>query len=253
MPKTFYLTKEEIPADQVGCYEAKNGRYELTKLDDDHPVVSTKKDLETTQTTLKNQISTLQQEKTVAESKILPEGMVAVIPAVKELGEAAQSAGLNKKEIPTLKTKADQAEAKLKEREEADTINAIADESKLNRDAFRDHVKANGLKFETKTEKVDDKDVTTCLVITTDAAGAEVKTSLGEYLKGKGSHIAKAQSGNGDDSDDETIDIIDQEPGDKTKNTGNQFDAIRKEVEEKTKSAQATGGSFKDRFYRRNP
>lgn len=249
MPKTFYLTRDEIPNDQAGCYEAGNGRWELTKLDDDHPVVVTKKELETTQGNLKTQIQTLRQEKAIIENKSLPEGMVAAALEVKELGEAAQSAGLTKKEIPTLKTRADQAEAKLKERDELDLINRIADETGRNRIAFAEHVKANNLKFETETESLDGENVSSLFVITTDNEGKEGKISLSEYLKSKASHLAPARKEKFEV--EETIDVIDQESGEKNKNTGNEFDVIRKEIERRAESAGKLKGaiSFADKFY----
>ncbi|HRH40397.1 MAG TPA: hypothetical protein PKY82_02045 [Pyrinomonadaceae bacterium] len=250
MPKTSYNTKEEIPADQVGCYTERNGKWVLTDLENDHPVIITKTELETTQTGLKTTISDLQTRVAVAESKTLQDGMVPVSPIVKKLGEAAQTAGLTDKEIPTLKTRADQAEAKLKEREESELISTIADETGKNRIAFAEHVKANGLKFETKTEKVDDKDVTTRLVVTTDADGKEVKTSITEYLKTRGTHIAAAKAKA--DGDDDTIDVIDQDPADKTRNTGNEFDAIRQEVDTRYGTANTENVSFADKFHGRN-
>ncbi len=49
MPKTFYTNESDIPDNLKGAYEAKNGRYELTKLDDDHPTIVTNKSLTTDQ------------------------------------------------------------------------------------------------------------------------------------------------------------------------------------------------------------
>lgn len=258
MPKTSYPNKEAVPADQIGAYkqDPNSDAWILTDYEDDHPLVVTKKSLEQTQITLKGQITDLQNQVTTANSKALPEGMVAVLPAVKELGETAQGSGLTKKEIPGLKTRADQAEAKLREKEEAETISSIADENEVNRIAFGEHVKANNLKFETKTEKVDDKDVITRFVVTTDGEGKEVKTSIAEYLKTKGSHIpkasAKAANDDADDADDETIDLIDQDPDERNNKPGNEFDTIRQEVKQRYSTPKTAGGSsFKDKFYNR--
>ncbi len=111
MPKSFYQNETDIPADQKGAYVSKNGRWELTDLDSDHPTIANKTELETTQRSLKGQITTLtnqandlQQKLTIAETKNLPQGMVAVAPEIKELGEAAKQAEIDKDEMPTLKT-----------------------------------------------------------------------------------------------------------------------------------------------------
>jgi hypothetical protein len=124
MPKTFYANESDIPENLKGAYEAKNGRWELTKLDDDHPVLVTNKSLNSEQTRLKGQITTLTTEKDTAErereearNKAIPHGFRAVPKEVAELGESVKATGLKSDEIANLKTKVDEYEKEKTESE----------------------------------------------------------------------------------------------------------------------------------------
>jgi hypothetical protein len=132
MPKTFYANETDIPENQKGSYVQKNGRWELTDLDDEHPTIKTKQSLETTQTELKNQISSLtaekgnlERERDEAKAKSVPHGFRAVKADVAELGETVKQSGLTKEQFIALKTendafKAEKAETEgLKLRQEA--------------------------------------------------------------------------------------------------------------------------------------
>lgn len=111
MPRTFYANESEVPENMKGCYEAKNGRWELTNLDNDHPVIVTKKGLETTNSTLKTEneslnvkVGNLEREKTELSGKSVPHGYRAVKKEVAEIGEIAVAEGLSVDSVKTLKT-----------------------------------------------------------------------------------------------------------------------------------------------------
>lgn len=163
MPKTFYTNETDIPADQKGAYVNKNGRWELSELDAEHPTIIAKTGLETTQKTLRSEIKTLtdqagelQQKLTVAESKVLSDGMVAVPPAVKELGEAAQVAGLKKTdiaEVSTLKTKVTDYETRdAQNAKKQNAITVLKSIGAKNPEAFFDIKASDNVDFETEGE-----------------------------------------------------------------------------------------------------
>ncbi|HRH45814.1 MAG TPA: hypothetical protein PKY82_29500 [Pyrinomonadaceae bacterium] len=119
MPKSFYLNESDIPADQKGCYENKNGRWQLTNLESDHPVIATKTSLETTNAQLKTtndsltvQVTNLEREKIELSTKSVPHGYRAVPKEVAELGETAKAEGFSKEELPQVKTKLTDLETK---------------------------------------------------------------------------------------------------------------------------------------------
>jgi hypothetical protein len=187
MPRSFYANESEIPADQKGCYEAKNGRWELTKLDESHPVIVVKTSLETTNTQLKTtndsltaQIGNLEREKTEISSKSVPHGYRAVKKEVAELGEAAVAEGLTADSVKTLKTenetlkteKTSQSERELKTKAlKAAGINDV--------DGFFELKASDNLKLE--TEMVDGKEK--FFVVTETNGVKEKKVFDTEYLK----------------------------------------------------------------------
>jgi len=188
MPRTFYANESEIPADQKGCYENKNGRWELTKLDTDHPVMITKASLESTQTTLKTQndsltaqVGNLEREKTELSGKSVPHGYRAVKKEVAELGEIAVAEGLSTASVKTLKAENDQfkteksssAERELKTR----ALKAIGIEDVQ---GFFELKASDNLKIETET--VDGKEK--FFVILENNGVREKKGFDAEYLKG---------------------------------------------------------------------
>lgn len=159
MPKTFYTNETDIPADQKGCYELKHGRWELTMLDNDHPVVVTKTSLETTNRTLKTEntdltakVSNLEQEKTELSSKSVPHGYRAVKKEVAEVGEVAIAESLTVDSIKALKTENEtlkKTEANRTEREiKTRALKAVGIE---NVDAFFELKASDNLKLETET------------------------------------------------------------------------------------------------------
>jgi hypothetical protein len=156
MPKTFYANETDIPENLKGAYEAKNGRWELTKLDDDHPVLATNKSLNTEQGRLKGQITTLTTEKETAErerddarNKSVPHGFRAVPKEVAELGEAVKAVGLKSEEVADLKTKVDEYEKEKTDRaKKALKTKAAAAAGITNTDLFFNLKATDGLEFE---------------------------------------------------------------------------------------------------------
>jgi hypothetical protein len=247
MPRTFYTNETDIPADQKGAYTQKNGRWELTDLDDEHPVVVAKKSLETTQTTLKTANSDLQQKLTIAETKVLGDGMVAVAPEVKELGETAQNLGLKKTDIPSLKTRAEAAETKLTQKEKSELDERVAAAAGKNPNAWKEHATANGLTYKEKTEK-DEKgsETVSFVVVTKGDDNKEVETPLKDYVEKKASHVASAVA----EKPRKGFNFP-KEKG--VPETGNQFDAIREKVKEEVGVTQNNNLSFAEKFYGTSP
>lgn len=104
----------EPPENLKGAYVQKDGVWVLDDLSDDHPVVVTKTELETTQKTLKAQIDNLtaatgnlERERDEYKGKAIPHGYRAVSKEIAELGEAVRQQGLSKDELGALKTELD--------------------------------------------------------------------------------------------------------------------------------------------------
>lgn len=132
MPKSFYANETDIPENLKGGYEAKNGRWELTKLDDEHPTIITNKSLNKTQGEQKTQIDNLtatngnlERERDEAKAKSIPSGFRAVSKEIAELGEAVKSVNLSKDEVAALKTEND----KFKSAAAETTANALRREA----------------------------------------------------------------------------------------------------------------------------
>lgn len=181
MLKTFYANESEIPENLKAAYVAKNGRWELDDLANDHPVVVTKADLETNNKELKKLNTSLNQEKARLESSSLPEGKVAVDPEVEKLGQAAKAANLKAADIPTLATKAEDLQKQIDASTREKTITDVASSLGYN-DKFVELAKDKNLSFEKATEKVGDKD-TDVFYVVSEADGKTTKTKVDEFLK----------------------------------------------------------------------
>lgn len=191
MPKTFYSNEADIPADQKGAYVQKNdGKWWLTDLENDHPVVQTKMSLETTQTSLKMQITDLTNQKTVLErknqelsTKGVPEGYEAVPKDEAELGKAAKAQGLTKEQIPQMKTENEQYKQKEETEKQVKFYEEVAgDESVgMNPAAFAKLALQEKLKIEKVVEKIDGKDSTKYVVVEKDGDGGEKKTNVKDF------------------------------------------------------------------------
>ena len=196
MPKSFYLDATDIPDNQRGAYASKNGRWELTELDTDHPTIATKTELETTQRGLKSQIATLttqaadlQQKLTISQTRALPEGQVAVTPEVKTLGESIQTLGIKPGELTGLKSRAEAAETKLNEISFSQTVNEAAKSINRNSKGVETLLKANGLQLEIKEETVDGKP-TKKFYATGGAGDDKTSVALEAYVAEHGGYIA---------------------------------------------------------------
>lgn len=120
--KPFYQNETDIPDNLKGAYEAKNGRYELLKLSDEHPVVKhnetlvrEKGEVETKLSNLTATVGNLERERDEAKAKTVPHGFRAVKTDVAELGEAVKASGLTKEQFTALKTENDEFKAKAAE------------------------------------------------------------------------------------------------------------------------------------------
>jgi hypothetical protein len=187
MPKTFYANESDIPAEQKGCYEAKNGRWELTNLDNDHPVIVTKLGLETTNTELKTtnasltaQVGNLEREKTELSGKSVPHGYRAVKKEVAELGEVAAAEGLSVDTVKTLKTENEGFKSKETERSDRELKTRALKAAGINDiDGFFELKASDNLKIE--TEKIGDEEK--FYVVTETNGVKEKKVFDTDYLK----------------------------------------------------------------------
>lgn len=76
--KTYYANESDIPENLKGAYVARNSRYELAKLEADHPSIVALDEIKLKHDTLKTQNGELLEAQTRLESKLLPDGQVAV-------------------------------------------------------------------------------------------------------------------------------------------------------------------------------
>jgi hypothetical protein len=194
--KFFYLNKEDIPAGLVDAYVEKNGRWELEELEDDVPIVQIKQSLERTQTTLKTQVTDAENRATRAEAKAMSAGKVAVDPDVEELGNAAKAAGLKTTELAGFKTKGDELQGKIDELQGKldavdyeKTLASVAGDHGLN-DKFIELAKDKKLKFESRTEKDEEKNDVTVWDVVSEKDGKTEKQSIGDFIE-KNSFFSK--------------------------------------------------------------
>lgn len=179
--KHFYLKKEDIPAGLVDAYAENNGRWELVELEDDVPIVQTKKSLETTQVTLKEDLRKTNEDKTRAEANQLPAGKIAVDPEIEKLGNAAKAAELKAEEIPALKTAAADLQKQIDATAYEKTLASVAEDHGLN-DKFIELAKDKNLKFESRVEK-DGDDKTTVWDVVSEKDGKTEKHKIDDFLE----------------------------------------------------------------------
>jgi len=194
MPKLlpFYPNADAVPADLKGAYAkaADSEKYVLIELDDDVPIVQTKKSLEATQTTLKEDARKANDRAVRAEAKAMPDGKIAVDPDVEELGNAAKAAGLKTADISTFKTKADEFQGKIDELQgkldagEYDkTLASVAEDHGLN-NKFVKLAQEKNLKFESRTEKGEgDEEATVWDVVVDKGEGKTEKQFVGDFIE----------------------------------------------------------------------
>lgn len=217
------------------------GKYRL-QLDGKHPVQLKNTELLTSVSTLTGEVQKIGAEKTKLELKVLPDGKIAADPSVVELGETAFALGLKtKKDVEGLKTRAETAEQKLN-REAEEKLNAeVAAAIGKNPSAWAEHVTARGLTFKKTTVKDDaGNEVTNYTVVSKGDDGKDVETPLKDYATQKASHVAagkppKRKFG---------VPNEEGESGDE-----NEFDQIRKEMDEKLKTNATKTASFADTFF----
>lgn len=183
MPKIIFDTKDEIPESLRAQVVEVDGKFELDAkgvLDKNKELLADNSKLKTDKANLETQVTELK-----TKSPDVPRGHRIVALDIAELGEAAKGAGLVKDELPTLKTTVSDLQSKIAERD-ADEINAkVAAVAKKDLAAWREHAKANGLRFEQRDEggKAD------FAVFKKGADGKEVETKLGDYVKTSASHV----------------------------------------------------------------
>lgn len=181
-------------------------------------------------------------EKTRLEAKAIPDGHVAVVPAIAELGETAVSLGFKtKKDVADLKTRAETAEGKLEREAVAKTNARVAAAAGKNLDAWTEHVTAKGVKFEETTIKDDGgHDVTAITATFKDDGGNEVKLPLKEYVEKNAAHVGAAEKkrrGFGFPKEETA------------EGETNEFEEIRKTAAEQNKAKQGSNASFADTFF----
>jgi hypothetical protein len=182
--KPFYPSEDKVPADLKGAYakDANSDRYILIELDDDVPIVQTKLSLETTQTTLKEEVRKANEKITRLETTQLPAGKIAVDPEIETLGNAAKAAELKAEDIPALKTKADDLQKQIDQTNYEKTIQEVATANELN-DKFVELAKDKNLKFEKKTEKDEEKNDVDVWYVTQEKDGNKETIALDKFFE----------------------------------------------------------------------
>jgi hypothetical protein len=200
MPKIIFdaTEKKDIPEHLLSqAKELEGGGWEL----DAKGVLSKNKELLKDNAKLGEKVSDLEAAKEAAEESAKEWKGKANIPAdkqivdkeVAELGEAAKAAQIFKDEMPTLKTKADDLQAKLDARD-AEAINTkVAEMSGKDAQAWREHATANNLRYEKRTEKVDNEDKEYFVVFKKGEDGTETEAKLSDYLTSSAAHVKDAE------------------------------------------------------------
>lgn len=192
MLRTSYDKLENIPENQRGAYIERDGRWLLDELDKDHSLVQKRDELLRSESALKSQNTKLANDKAALESRTIPEGQRAVPVEVAELGEAAQTTGWKKDEFATVKTERDELQSKLAARDRAEIVGRAAKAANRSEQAFADHADAKNLQFAEADETVDGKAVKQIYVVGRDAAGAETKTRVEDYVPQNAAHVPLA-------------------------------------------------------------
>jgi hypothetical protein len=159
MLQTTYAKKEDVPADKIGAYIEKDGKWVLDDLSNDHPVVAKRDELLTKTSTQQGQITRLSNEVATLKVTSVPEGHAIVPVADKQLLDAVKPLGT----VEEIKTKLTEYPT-LKEKEQSRTLDELYDKAAKelgyeNVGAFKAIAKALKLDIKFKPEKVDGKDV----------------------------------------------------------------------------------------------
>jgi len=93
MLRTSYNAESEIPENMKGAYVARDGKFVLDDLADDHPVVTSKKDLLREKSTAVRKSEELQADLDNAKTSSIPRGHVAVAKADAELLDKIKTHG----------------------------------------------------------------------------------------------------------------------------------------------------------------
>ena len=93
MLRTFYQTESEIPENLKGAYVARDGRFVLDDLSEDHPVVVNKKQALIDKSNAVSRADGLQADLDAAKQSSVPRGHVAVPRADQELLEKLKPLG----------------------------------------------------------------------------------------------------------------------------------------------------------------
>lgn len=159
MLQPSYASKEAIPADKVGAYVEKDGKWVLDDLSDDHPVVTHKKTLERDLATEKGKVTRLTNEKAALESNVLPPGTKPVPEADAELLELVKPLG-DKKAVKAVIDEHKTLSQEKREREQDATLERAAQLAGYdNPEAFKAAARAQNVQVTFKEETVDGKKV----------------------------------------------------------------------------------------------
>jgi hypothetical protein len=159
MLQTSYAKKEDIPAEKVGAYIEKDGKFVLDDLSNDHPVVAKRDELLTKTSTQQGQITRLTNENATLKVTAIPEGHAVIPVADKQLLDAVKPLGT----LEEIKAKVTEYPT-LKEKEQSRTLDELYEKAAKdlgyeNTAAFKAIAKALKLDVKFKPEKIDGKDV----------------------------------------------------------------------------------------------
>lgn len=241
-----YLSESEITDDLKGAYtKQSDGRYKLNDLDSSHSLVVAQAEVTDKADKRQKDIDNLTTERNNLKAEVeemkakphVPAGQRLVRKEIAELGEAAQSAGWSKDELPNAKTELETLKSEKVRASRNETRAKAAKAAGLSAEKFT--TLAESEDFEIEFEKVTEggKEVEKPFAVTKDADGKPVKAAFPEFVEkhAKFSLVLDALK--------EKEKTYSPFPGRETANDGNYYESLRKEKEAENKQAAETQGA----------
>lgn len=176
MLKTSYDSQESIPENLRGAYVARDGKFVLDDLSDDHPVIVSKKSALADKSRAVSKADGLQADLDAAKSTSIPRGHVAVAKSDAELLEKIKPHGTGDEVVAKLTEHAELKEETQK-RQREDQLREVAKLLSYEPEAF---VRLNNLpEFEIR----DGKDGKTVVAKLKDAKGVITEKPAQEFVE----------------------------------------------------------------------
>lgn len=251
MLKYQYDSQEQVPGNLKDAYllDSKSGKYTLDTLEDKHPVVVKKNELLGTTVTQTAQLAELNNRIEKLGQNVLPAGMQAVTSDVAKLGTAVSSIGLSAEELSKLKSKNEQLEKDLYDRDNRDLLRKAANAAGVtNFDAFINLPASGALNLEKQM-----KDGKEEFVLVSGEGKARTTTAFNREWFDKSEafkpYIASIFDDSQEESREKGVKFPKQRESKDKKHAANQFDAIRERVRAEQAGKVPLGATaFKDAF-----